>query len=190
LEINKFDKEITGVVPVADVVEGRFGLMTSHTFDHNYGSQTDLPGWKVPATAEEAKRARYVITWAVDNREYPLFQPVPSYSYALRGGFDQSQSHPFTATFYLSHPEHKDGLTIPSGMSALAFGKGVYTIPSGGYIYSASLKTPGVPVIVANTNEDSSDAGKLKYQSTMDERVIGFVREFNTSNSALTVEID
>jgi hypothetical protein len=191
LEINQFHDEITGVIPVADVVEGRFGVYTSHSFTYDFGSQTDLPGFKVPATAEEANNARQLITWAVDNRPFPLYQPIPSYTWALRGGFDQSVQTPASVTLYLTHPGNQESVTIPSGTPALAFGKGVYTIPSGGYIYHASLGVYGALIQVANTAEDgASDAGKAKYLATYSDRKVGTVRYYDSSTGKLTVELD
>lgn len=187
MEIRNYE-DITGVITTADVVEGRFGLMTTHTFSADYGSRTDLPGFKVPATAEEAKVARYVITWAVDNTPFPQYKPIPSYSFGLRQGFGQAGNAPFSATVYLSNPANQNGVTIPSGTPSLAFGRGVYTVTSGNYIASANL-VAGAKVIVANTAEDTTDAGKLKYQSTMDERVIGLVRQYDSTTQELTVQI-
>lgn len=43
MEINQFTDDILGVVPVADVVEGRMVCLTSHGFDYDFGSKTDLP---------------------------------------------------------------------------------------------------------------------------------------------------
>ena len=63
MEINRFE-DVLGVVTIADVVEGRFGVLTSHSESYDFGSRSDLPGFKVPATAEEAKRAKFVITWS------------------------------------------------------------------------------------------------------------------------------
>ncbi|NMC34387.1 MAG: hypothetical protein GYA36_18335 [Veillonellaceae bacterium] len=187
MKINLY-KEIVGVMPIADVVEGRFGLLTSHSFSSNFGSDTDLPGFKVPATAEEAKRARFVITWSVDNREYPMIRPLPYSQFQLRQGFgNDATGTPFAGTMYLTNPSMTEGLTIPSGTKSLAFGHGVFTVPSGCYIDSDDIKIVGNPVIVANTAEDTTDAGKLKYQSTMDERVVGTVEHYDTSTGALQV---
>ena len=188
MEIKGYKDEIVGVVPTADIVEGRVGLLVGHSFSHDFGSRTDLPGFRVPATTEEAKRARYTITWAVDNRSFPLFQPVPSFPFSVRSEFEGAQTHPFSATFYLSNPGNKEGLTIPSGTPALAFGRGTYGFRTADYIADSNLHTAGALVIVANAAEDTTDAGKLKYQSTMDDRVIGVVREWDSVSGQLTVD--
>lgn len=190
MEIRGFNKEIVGVITTADVVEGRLGLLTTHTFSHDFGSREDLAGFKVPATAEEAKRARYIITWAVDNREYPAFLPIPSVEWAERGGWSKAQTHPFSATIYLTNPGNKEGLTISSGTPALAFGKGVYTVPSGCYIDHNDIIKVGSAVVVANTADDSTDAGKLKYAETYDaDTCIGKVREYDSTTGRLTIQI-
>lgn len=188
MEINKYE-EILGVMPTANVVEGRFGVLTSHSTSYDFGSGSDLPGFKVPATAEEANNARYVITWAVDNRPYPTVA-FSNTSPTLRYGFETSDNVPAQVTFYATPPSVQEGLTIPAGTPALAFGKGVYTIPSGGYIYNAGLVNPGALVQVANTAEDSTDAGKLKYLATYSSRKVGTVRFFDSTTGKLTVEID
>lgn len=190
MEINGF-KEVIGVIPQADVVEGRFGLLTSNAHSYDLGSRTDLPGFKVPATADEAEQARYIITWAMDNRSTPIYQPYPAYTWALRQGWDQAANLPMTSTtVYTTYPGYMNSYTIPSGTPALAYQGGTFTIPSGQYIYNAGLKNAGAFVVIANTAEDTTDAGKPKYQATSDDRVIGRVLFFNTSNSDLTIIVD
>ena len=162
MEINAFE-DVIGVVANADVVEGRFVVLCAHTFDTDFGSQTDLPGAKVPATAEEARRAKYIITWAVDNRPLPVTQSYPAFTYALRSGFDQSSNTPYSATMYTTYPGNQNGLTIPSGVNALAFSNGTFTLPSGCYVYSANAIIPGALLEVLNTADDTTDAGKLGY---------------------------
>lgn len=186
MELNKFEK-VMGVIPVADVVEGRFVLLTSHSFDNDFGSDTDLPGAKVPATAEEAKRARYCLTWAVDNRKAPIIG-YPSMEYAMRGGFSESANAPFSATVYLTPPGNQNGVTIPSGTKSLAFADGTFTIPSGGYIYNSNIVNPGASLIVANTADDgASDAGKLKYTATEAVGVLFETVAYDSTDGKLTV---
>lgn len=189
MEINRFD-EAMGCIPVADVVEGRMGIFVAQTFSIDFGSQTDLPGFRVPATAEEAKRARKIITWQVTNQSPPYYVPVPSIAWGMRQGFNSASNVPFASTVYLTYPGHQDSVTIPSGTPSLALGKGTYTVLSGCYIYNANLAVPGSLLIVANTAEDTTDAGKLKYQATMDDRVVGFVEYMDTTSGELTFRID
>lgn len=184
MEINHFGNTILGVVAVEDVVEGRMVCLTSHTWNNDFGGLTDLPGAKLPATAAEAAKARYCITFPQDNRTLPIYQPQASYSYALRYGFDQSANTPFSATVYLTHPNNQEGLTIPSGAGALAFGEGVYTVPAGSFVYSSALETPGTQLEVAYTG---SDKGKLQELSggTAVAEVVGF----NSDEFKLTFKI-
>ena len=190
MEINKFDREITGVIVLANIVEGRFGIFTNHGTTHNFGSWADLPAFRVPATAEEAKRARHVITWAVDNIPFPRFTPLHLDWSLRKGGWDQTQNIPFSATVYLTNPGNQNDQTIPSGTPALAFGKGVYTFTDDDYIANNSLHNAGAMVIVANTAEDTSNAGKLKYQASFDDRVVGIVRQYDSATGNLTVEVN
>ena len=189
MEINRFE-DVIGVVPQADVVEGRFVLLKANADTADFGSMSDLPGVAVPATAAEANFAKYCITWAVNNGTPPYYLPMPAYAWALRGGWDQATNLPMSSeTVYTTYPGYQESKTIPSGIPALAFGEGTYTLPSGCYIASNSLHTVGAPVIVANTTEDTTDAGKLKYQSTMDARVVGQVVAYDSTSGRLTVKI-
>jgi hypothetical protein len=176
-----------GVIASENITEGRMVLLTSHSFDNDFGSNTDLPAVKLPDTSAEAIRARYCITFAVDNRPTPFVETIPSMAYALRGGFDQASNVPFSATVYLTHKANQEGLTIPSGTQALAFGEGIYTVPSGCYVYNASLTAPGAPLAVADTNSDSAeDAGKLKYSAT---NPVAEVIRYNSTDGKLTFKI-
>lgn len=189
MEINRFEL-VKGVVAVADIVEGRFGLLVANPLTHDFGSWADLPGFRVPATADEAKKAKYVVTWEVTNRKPPFYQPMPSMAFALRGGFDQAANTPLTSTtVYTVYPGYQDSVTIPSGTPALAFGTGTYTIPSGQYIDSADIKVVGASIIIANTAEDTTDAGKPKYQATVDDRVIGTTRFYDSSTGNLMIDV-
>lgn len=167
MEINHYGDTILGVVANEDIVEGRMVLLTRQHFSYDFGSRTDLPGVKLPDTTAEAARARYVLTWAVDNRPTPIYQPQPALGFALRGGFDQAANSPFSATVHLTPFSVTEGQTIPSGTPSLAFGEGIYTVPSGAYIYHALLEDPGTPLTVADTASDGAgEAGKLKYSTT------------------------
>lgn len=188
MEINDFS-DVLGVMPTEDIVEGRFVLFTSHGFSSDFGSDTDLPGVKLPDTAEEAKRAVYCLTWKVDNRPTPIYQ-VPSMSFAERGGWNQAANAPFSTTVYLTHPGNQEGLTIPSGVSALAYTEGIFTIPSGGYVNSNNITVPGAALIIADTNSDSAgDAGKPKYTATMAVGVIGEVVRHDSATGRLTIRV-
>ena len=187
MEINHFGNTVLGVVPTADVVESRMVVLTSQTFSYDFGSRSDLPGCKVPATAAESTRARYCVTWAQDNRQTPIYQPVPSYTYALRNGWDQTSNVPFSATVYLTQPGHQEGLTIPSGVPSLAFGEGIYTVPSGAYVYSAEVEIPGSPLAACNTAEDvAGTEGMLKYSLT---NPVAEVYQYESATGKLTFKI-
>ena len=158
MEINNFLR-VEGVEVVADIVEGRFGLMCANT---DTGVKSDLPGFRVPATAEEALRSKYIVTWPVDNRQPPLISPMPSYAFALRdGGFDQVANTPLTPSkVYLTYPGYTNGATIPSGNMALAFTDGIFTIPSGGFTDSADIHVAGAMFTVGYSG---AAAGKPVY---------------------------
>nr|WP_295383700.1 hypothetical protein [Pseudoxanthomonas sp.] len=189
MEINRFE-DVLGVMPTEDIVEGRFVLLTSHSFSQDFGSEADLAGVKLPDTAEEAKRAVYCLTWRVDNRPTPIMQPIPSFAWAERNGWSQDPNAPFSTTVYLTPPGNQEGLTIPSGMSALAYTDGTFTLPSGAYIYSADIIVPGAAIIVADTASDGAgEAGKPKYTASMAAGVIGETERYDAATGRLTIRV-
>jgi len=188
MEINHYGDTILGVIASEDIIEGRMVLLTKHYWNEDFGSKVDLPGAKLPDTAAESTKARYCITFAVDNRSTPIYEPTPHYDWALRrGAWDQATNVPFAATVTLTYPGNQIGLTIPSGCGALAFGEGIYTIPATGYIYSAELLIPGSPLAAANTaDQGAAHAGKLFYSLT---NPVAEVIEFQDSTGNLTFKI-
>lgn len=164
MKINKY-QDIRGVVLKENVTEGRLVLIDEHSQSHNYGSREELPAVRVPANSTEAPRAKYMLTHAVDNTEAPFYDPMPAFQFALRQGFDQAQNVPFQAYVHMTPKSLKEGQVIASGSLALGFAAGVYTLPSGHYVDNASI-VPGAYLIAANTNDDTTDAGKPKYSAT------------------------
>lgn len=189
MEINDFSN-VMAVVAKDAIVEGRFVRLTTHAVDYDFGSYTDLPGVAVPATADEAEGAIFIVTWGHDNRKPPYYEPTPSVAFSERGGFSEAANVPFSATVRLTYPGYQDSQTIPSGTPCLAYSKGIFTIPSGQYIDAAELHFAGANVIVANTAEDTTDAGKPKYQAAFDDRVIGFVHRYDSTTGALTIVVN
>lgn len=184
MEKNKILGDILGVVATEDMMEGRMVCLTSHTFSVDFGSQVDLPGVKLPTTAAEAGSARYIVSWAQDNRQPPYIMTMPSYAWSLRaGGFDQAANIPFTATIHLTYPGMKNGVAIPSGTSCLAYGAGTYTVLSGQYLYNAAIVNPGAPLTVSISG---ADKGKLQYQATWDANVVAVVESYDSTTGALT----
>jgi len=192
MEINKYT-DIIGVVATEDLVEGRMVLLCSAavtvgTGGHDFGSRKDLMGVKLPATTADALKAKYCVTWPVNNakatNEIKMFVPQPAFSFALRqGGWDQASNVPFAATVYLTYPGNQESVTIPSGYLALAFDRGVFTVPSGQFVYSASL-VPGAPLEVLNKGDDGASlAGKLAYNAA---GTIAVVERYDSSDNSLT----
>lgn len=183
MEIRKY-VDIEGVVLTEDIVEGRMVLFTSHSWSHNFGSWGDLKGVKLPDNSDESAVAKYVLAFALDNSLLPIYEPTPALSWATRMGFESSANVPFTAKVYLTHPANMVGQTLPSGTLGLAFAGGVFTVPSGAYLYNANLATPGTFLVVANTADDSAaDAGKLKYSATAG---VAIVERYNSDTKELT----
>lgn len=191
MEINRFE-DVLGVVTTEDITEGRFVILTSHSYDHDFGSWTDLPGCKLPDNTEEAKRAKYILTWQVDNRQPPYYTPQPALSYSLRvGGFDQAANVPFDANVRMTYPGYQNCQVIPSGTTALAFTEGTFTVMSGCYVDSAEIKIPGAAIIIANTGDDSAgEAGMPKYTATFAAGVIGVTERYDSATGALTIRVE
>ena len=186
IEINKHS-DFIGVVTKQAIVEGRMVILTTGGASHDFGSRTDLPGIRLPATAAEAALAKYVAIFAQDNRSLPILQPTPSYDFNLRSGWGGGANNvPISgSTIYLTHPGNMVGQTIPSGQLAVAAGGGVFTVASGNYVWSEDLETPGVYLEALNLADDgATDAGKLNYIATLAGSV-AIVERFNTTTGAL-----
>jgi len=183
MEINQINGVIKSVVAVSGIAEGRMVFMTSHGFSQMFGSLTDLPGVNVPATADEAKRARFIVTWGVTSQKPPFYVPNPAFSFALREGFDQAANAPFAATVYPTYPGYQNGVVIPSGTPVRAFGAGTFTVPSGAYVDSASLHSAGC---LLSVNYTGANAGLLQAEATYSDAVVAVVEEWDSATSALT----
>jgi len=186
MEINNIMGDVKAVVAKNNIVEGRMVTLQAHTLSADFGSLVDLPGVDTPSTAEEAKKARFIVTFPVTYQKPPFYINPPSMAYALRGGFDQADNSDFTAVVQTTYPGYKDSKTIPSGTLARAFGAGSYTIPSGQYI-AASI-VPGSNLSVAYS--PAADRGKLQVQATYDaDLVVGFAMGIDPTTQNLTVTL-
>jgi hypothetical protein len=191
MEINRFE-DVIGVVTQADTVEGRFVVLDTNAHSGLFTNlNSDLPGAHVPATAEQATRAKFCLTWAVDNREAPIVN-YPGVDFDFRGGFVNAQAGPLTGlTMWLTHPGNQEGQTIPSGYRALAYTEGTFTLPSGHYIYDTNIIKPGAAIIIADTASDSAgDAGKPKYTASNAVGVIGYTESYDATTGKLTIRVE
>lgn len=188
MEINRFE-DVIGVVAQQDIVEGRFVVLTTNSINGLIMNvDKDLPGAKLPTTAEEATRAKYCLTFAVDNRPTPIVD-WPQTAFDFRGGVVNSTAGPLTGVkMWLTHPGNQESQTVPSGYKALAFTDGYFTIPSGQYIYNSALQVPGAAIVVEYTA--GSDRGKAKYTATNAVGVIGRVIDYDEVTGALTVKVE
>lgn len=187
MEINLFE-QVVGAVAQEDIVDGRFCILTANAAGGTFMNvDADLPGVRVPTTAEEATRAKFCVTFAVDNRPAPIVN-YPQTVFDFRGGFVNATAGPLTGlTMWLTHPGNQQSQTIPSGYKALAFTEATVTIPSGQYVYSSNLETPGAAIIIEYSG---ADAGKPKYTATNAVGVIGFVQTYDDATGALTIRIE
>jgi len=187
MELNHYGDIVMPVITQEDIVEGRFVLLSGYGTDYDYGSRTDLPGVRLPDTEDEAALARYMLKFAQDNRGLPIYDPNPSFSWALRYGWDQDENAPFEADVYITHPGVQEGRTIPSGSGAVAYGEStIATLESGAFVYDASL-APGVILEIANTADDgAADAGKPMVGTT---HPIAQVIRYDSTNNKLTFRV-
>jgi hypothetical protein len=184
MEINKMS-DVRGVVASSDIPEGSFVFILPNVT----GSYTDLPAVRVPWNTAEAALSRFVVTWPVPYQEMPMYIPSPAIAggFALRYGFDKATNLPLTSTtVHLTWPGNKDGVTIPSGFLALAFAGGVFTIPSGMWVYNASLIQAGASFTVSDKTTDGSiaAAGKVKFSAS---NVVGYVERYDATAYSLEV---
>jgi hypothetical protein len=194
MEINRFE-EVLGGITQADTVEGRFVILVANVHLGTYiNLNDDLPGLRVPATAEEAKRAKYVLAWAVDNRQPPIVNYEREFAASLfdeRGGWVNAAQGPHDVRMWLTQPGHQEGTTIPSGYKALGYTDGTFTFPSGAYVESDEIKVPGAAIIIADTASDSADdAGKPKYTATAAEGKVGVTETYDSVTGRLTIRVN
>src|SRR3990172_7550143 len=163
LERNKYT-DIRPVLTTEAIPEGRMVLITTHSVDHNFGSYADLVGIKLPDTAAEALRARYVASFAIEVRPTPIYISYPTITQgSQRGGWSAPENVPFSAVVHMTPPGNKKFGTLVANQPALAFGQGEFTVFSGGFVPSANL-VAGAMLEVLNTADDTaSEAGKLSY---------------------------
>jgi hypothetical protein len=188
LEINNFEN-VVGLIPTADVMEGKFVTIVPHTHTSDFGSKEDVMGCKVPTTAAEAAGAKYCITWTPDNQATPFYETLPTLdnTFATRGGWSAGANMPLSATIYMTH--HSSGpesQTIPSGRASLGYTHGVFTLPSGCYVDSAAIKLTGAYLRVAY---DAGNEGKLVQDNDYDIQVIGITEDYDATTKKLTVRI-
>lgn len=191
MEINRFE-DVIGVIPQENIVEGRFVVLTTNVHSGAFVNlNEELPGARVPADAEEAKRAKFCITWAVENRPAPIVD-WPSATFDFRGGWVNAPQGPHTGlTMWMTPPGNQEGMTIPSGYKALGYTEGTFTLPSGHFVDSADIKVPGAAIIIADTASDGAgEAGKPKYTASMAAGVIGFTETFDPATYRLTIRVE
>ncbi len=190
MEIRKFS-DIIGVIAMQDIVEGRMVMLATPPADTGpFTLWSDMAGCRLPRTAAEALKAKYVSGHAMDNRKVPIYDPMPAYNWIVRNyGFESGQRNPDAdnlpmtgTTVHLTHLSNTVCQTITSGTKCLAYGGGVYTITSGCFVYSSDLETIGAQLTVEHAA--GSDRGKLKYHAT---GTIGVVEEWNSDNFTITV---
>ena len=147
MEVNKYTDILPGELSQA-IYEGRMVRLNS---DGEYA---------LPTSADESALAKYVVAWPVEDRQLPIYNPYPTFSQALRQGFNSAQNTPFSATVYTIYPNLSETpLEIPSGNGALLFAKGEFTVTSGSWVYAASTAI-GTELEVVYTAGD--DRGKLQ----------------------------
>lgn len=125
MEVLKYT-DILGKDTSRAIVEGRMVFLDAYGRDN------------LPHSAAQAALSRYLIAWPVENRSIPMYEPYPTYTRALRRGFDQAGNVPFTAAVRTWYPNLSDEPeTIPSGNASLLYDEGEFIVTSGNWIWSA-----------------------------------------------------
>ncbi len=186
VEINKYT-DVRPVLATEAIPEGRMVLITTHSESIDFGSWEDLVGIKLPDNATEAREARWVALFAVDNRSIPIYEPYPVLGQGTqRRGWSADQNVPFDAAVHLTPPGNKKFGTIIANTPALAYGQGEFTIYSGGFVANASL-VAGVFVEALNAADDTAaEAGKLGFTTTKADAV-GTVISYDSTALELVI---
>ena len=191
MEIRKYT-DIVGVITTEVIPEGRMVLLCGNPGDTiDFGSRADLPGVKLPDTKVEAQRAKYCITWPVNNSnfegEIKMFYPQPQYDWSLRrGGWDQVRNTPAAGMAFLTWPGNdQNPCWIPSGWLALAFDRGVFRVPSGFYVDAPEIHVAGALLRVCDTASDSAPVAGLLTWDAVGDQTIAVVEQYH-DNGDLT----
>lgn len=135
MEVHKYTDILGVTLDWNGVYEGRMVLLTAN-------------GCRLPQSAAQAALAKYLVAWPVDNRPMPIYNPYPSYSQALRQGFDKTRNTPWSATVYTTYPGLESvEQVIPSGQNVLLYAAGEFTVTSGNWVYDTSV-VPGTQLEV------------------------------------------
>lgn len=184
MEILKYT-DIRPVVSTAQIPEGRMVLITSHSqSDDSFQSMDNLPGIKVPATAAEALKARYVASVALINQSAPIYQSPPSVTFSLRDGFGGANNVPFQATVHLTPPSMTKQPTILTNSIARAFAQGEFIVFSGDYVANESL-VPGDYLEALNTADDGASLAGVLARTTDAALAIAEVIKYDSDNQEL-----
>lgn len=182
-----------GGLAVEDMPEGRCVVLTSHTWDNDFGSDTDLPGVKLPDNDTEAQMAHRIVTWTAPDRQVGpnnlYIVPTPAVPFSLRGGFDRAANVPLVdVDIRVTWPGNQESQVIPSGTKLIFLGPGsIVTLPSGQYVYNVALRTPGARLEALNEGDDTlASAGKLSYTAA---GTIAEVIRFYSDTAKLTIRM-
>jgi hypothetical protein len=127
MEIHKYTDIIGRTLDWNGVYEGRMVYLTED-------------GCRIPQTAAQAAKSKYLVAWKQNNIPMPMYEPYPSYTWALRYGFDRTNNTPFSATVYTTYPGlESTEQAIPSGQAVLLYTAGEFTVTSGNWVYDASM---------------------------------------------------
>lgn len=175
MEINKY-LEIFGGQTKEEMADGRMVYLTTSDEDGVYGVA-------LPKSSDDAAKSKYCVTWTPSNQAAPYITPVPAYSFARRGGWDQVANDPFDAEVSYVYPGDRVDSTIPSGTLVRVFPEGsVLTVTSGNFVYSSSL-AKGAPLSVSY---DEGNYGKPKYDAA---GTFMIVEDFDSDDMTLTFRI-
>lgn len=176
MEINKY-RDIIGGITLADIPAGRMVVLgPSGTSDDG------IYGVELPASGT-VSQAKYCVDFVPMNMASPYIVPLPSYPFALRGGWDQTGNDPYDAEISQVYPGDRVTATIPSGTLVRLYGDGaVVTVTSDNYVGSSFAVGSFLEVSVG-----SGDEGKVTALAA--GATVAMVEDFDATASLLTYRI-
>lgn len=184
MQVNKY-LDIFGGITKEDIHSGRMVILVPTSAESWGGDGNGTYGVELPASADEAKLARFCIDWTPTNMQAPYLSTTPSESWALRGGWDKAANTPFQTTMSQTYWGDYEDYLIPSGTLVRVFNQGaVLTVASGQFVPAGI--TQGCTLQVEHSG---ADAGKLKVSDPATEPVIAITEWYDAENMRLTFRI-
>ena len=146
------------------------------------GAVNDLP--KVIAATAGAVRNVFVVMAAVDDFSRPTDSAMYTAGWNTQIQFTSGYGDPVRSnkTYYMTGKSTLWNPTLASGERAVAHRGTTFAIPSGAYVQSTDIKTPGTRVKVGT--------GGLWEATTSDADTVGLVRKFIPTTDVVVILLE